>query len=125
MIDPVCGMSVKPGDAAGSNQPLGETYSLCGLGGAAKFRATPDRYLKPEEPAPPASVEVEYTCPMHPEVRQLGPGSCPKCGMALEPREISVEEINPELVDMTRRFRISWALTVPTLLLMFTAHPPV
>jgi Cu+-exporting ATPase len=125
MIDPVCGMSVKPGDAAGSHQHLGETYYFCGLGCATKFRGNPDRYLKPQEPSAPTGGQVEYTCPMHPEVRRLGPGACPICGMALEPRVISVEEINPELVDMTRRFWISLALTVPTLLLMFSAHPPV
>jgi Cu+-exporting ATPase len=125
VIDPVCGMSVIPGDAAGNHQYQGETYHFCGLNCAAKFRADPDRYLKPTEPAPAAGAQVEYTCPMHPEVRQLGPGNCPICGMALEPRGVSGEEINPELVDMTRRFWISLALTVPTLLLMFSAQPPV
>src|SRR5579864_5392638 len=108
--DPVCGMHVKPGEAAGNYNYQDQTYYFCGLGCAAKFRANPDRYLKPKETHPPAGEQVEYTCPMHPEVRQLGPGACPICGMALEPRVASGEEINPELVDMTRRFWISAAL---------------
>jgi Cu+-exporting ATPase len=123
VIDPVCGMSVRPADAAGNQQYQGETYYFCGPGCAAKFRASPDRYLQPGNPTPPTGQQVEYTCPMHPEVRQWGPGTCPKCGMALEPREITGEEINPELVDMKRRFWISLALTVPTLLFMFSAPP--
>ena len=116
--DPVCGMQVKPDQAAGNYNYQGENYYFCGSGCAAKFRANPDRYLKPKELDPPAGEQVEYTCPMHPEVRQPGPGACPKCGMALEPRVASGEEINPELVDMTRRFWISSALTLPLLLLM-------
>jgi Cu+-exporting ATPase len=124
VIDPVCGMHVSPGDAAGNHKHQGETYYFCGGGCAAKFRANPDGYLKPNEPAPPAGGQVEYTCPMHPEVRQLGPGACPICGMALEPREVSGEETNPELVDMTRRFWISVALTLPILLLMVSSLIP-
>src|SRR5437763_8224655 len=125
VIDPVCGMSVTPSSAAGKHQHSGETYYFCGVGCAAKFRANPDRYLRPKEPEAAIGRQVEYTCPMHPEVRQLGPGSCPKCGMALEPREVSGEESNPELVDMKRRFWLSLVLTAPILLLMFSAHPPV
>jgi Cu+-exporting ATPase len=124
VIDPVCGMKVNPSDAAGNHRYQGETYYFCGVGCAAKFRANPDRYLKPKNPTPPAGEQAEYTCPMHPEVRQLGPGVCPKCGMALEPMVATAEEINPELVDMTRRFRISLALTLPTLLLMVSSVVP-
>src|ERR1035438_1991788 len=65
--------------------------------------------------------QVEYTCPMHPEVRQIGPGNCPKCGMALEPREATGEKENSELAGMTRRFWISLALTLPTLSLMVSS----
>src|SRR5713101_8704751 len=91
VVDPVCGMSVSPSKAAGNYEYRGETYYFCSLGCREKFRADPDRYLKSKEPTPATvavtkSVEqVQCTCPMHPEVRQLGPGSCPKCGMALEP----------------------------------------
>ena len=134
-IDPVCGMSVNPSKAAGNYEYRGETYYFCGLGCAEKFRAHPDSYLKPKEPAPIAVAattrggqvggQVEYTCPMHPDVRQMGPGSCPKCGMALEPREATGEEINPELVDMTRRFRIGLVLTIPVFFLEMGSHIPV
>jgi len=88
----------------------------------AKFKSDPDRHLKPPKAATPASPrrgtqEVEYTCPMHPEVRQMGPGTCPKCGMALEPVSISAEvNDNSELKYMTRRFWIGVALTIPVLL---------
>ena len=117
-------MNVVPGTPAGSHSHAGQTYHFCSSGCAAKFRADPDRYLKPKPPTPAAGKQVEYTCPMHPEVRQLGPGTCPICGMALEPRQITGEEINPELEDMTRRFRISLALTVPVLLFMLSAVIP-
>src|SRR4051812_18542189 len=99
--DPVCGMSVEPGKAkGGSHQHAGVTYWFCGPGCRAKFAADPGRFL-----APPAKrVEVDggkYTCPMHPEVVQLGPGSCPICGMALEPIVASLDTgPNPELADL-------------------------
>ncbi len=78
------------------------------------------------EPTVIAAVvdKIEYTCPMHPQIVRPAPGACPICGMALEPREVTGEEINPELVDMTRRFRISLALTLPTLLLMVSSLIP-
>jgi Cu+-exporting ATPase len=124
--DPVCGMSVHVAKAAGTAKHEKRTYFFCGKGCLAKFQADPDRYAKPPElavirPATPSTEKPanekpagEYTCPMHPEVRQIGPGLCPKCGMALEPVEISAEEEdNPELRDMTRRFWISVVLTAP------------
>jgi Cu+-exporting ATPase len=119
--DPVCGMSVHVAKAAGTAKHEKRTYFFCGKGCLAKFEADPIRYIKPPDlavmqPAKPSNVKPpgEYTCPMHPEVRQIGPGACPKCGMALEPVEISAEEEdNPELRDMTRRFWVSVALTVP------------
>jgi P-type Cu+ transporter len=115
--DPVCGMTVDPLQAAASEVYQGQTYHFCSKGCAAKFRADPESYLHPQakldpmepEPEPPAQG-VEYTCPMHPEIRQIGPGSCPKCGMALEPVSVtreSVDEVNPEYTDMLRRFWLS------------------
>ncbi len=121
IIDPVCGMDVTPGDAAGgSAEHAGTTYWFCNPGCRERFIADPARFLKP--PAAPASTSGNdtriYTCPMHPEVRQVGPGSCPKCGMALEPLEVTFDEgPNHELVDMTRRFWGSLVLTVPVLAL--------
>src|SRR5690606_9810207 len=82
----------------------------------------PERYLgnRPEEPVPEGAI---YTCPMHPEIRQQGPGSCPICGMALEPVLISLEtKPNPELIDMTRRFWIGLALTIPVFALEMVSH---
>ena len=112
-IDPVCGMTVDPATAAGSHVHDGETYHFCSNGCLTKFKADPEKYLSPQ-PAEDQPLDVEYTCPMHPEVVQIGPGSCPKCGMALEPKEISLEDQpDPEFIDMKRRFAISSVLTVP------------
>jgi len=117
VIDPVCGMDVTPGDAAGGSAAhAGTTYWFCNPGCRERFVADPARFLHPQQ-AGGKDTRV-YTCPMHPEVRQVGPGSCPKCGMALEPLEVTADEgPNHELVDMTRRFRVSLALTVPVLAL--------
>ena len=171
--DPVCGMQVKE-SSPHRHLHAGHGYRFCSAGCLSKFRADPERYpAKPEVgppppmgPAPPAGAAgATYTCPMHPEVRQQGPGTCPKCGMALEPAEplapahkaewvcpmhpeivrdapgtcpicgMALEqrtatleaENNPELVDMTRRFWVSVALTVPLLVVvmgdMLPAHP--
>ena len=114
MKDPVCGMEVTPDQASGgSAEHSGTTYWFCSPGCREKFVADPARYLGP--PSAPAADPRTYTCPMHPEVRQVGPGSCPKCGMALEPVEATAAEEgpSPELVDMTRRFWVSLALTLP------------
>ncbi|WP_373508432.1 heavy metal translocating P-type ATPase, partial [Thiocapsa sp.] len=84
----------------------------------------PDAYVTSREPAA-SQTDVEYTCPMHPQIRQIGPGSCPICGMALEPRTIVREDApDPELIDMTRRFRISAALTLPVFLLAMSEMLP-
>ncbi|HUP38264.1 MAG TPA: heavy metal translocating P-type ATPase [Candidatus Limnocylindria bacterium] len=121
VTDPVCGMDVTPGDAAGGRaEHAGTTYWFCNPSCRERFIADPARYLGPPEPAPvtPGSGTDTrvYTCPMDPEVRQVGPGSCPKCGMALEPVEVTADEgPSHELVDMTRRFWVSLALTVPVL----------
>jgi Cu+-exporting ATPase len=159
-IDPVCGMTVDPRTAAGSHVHGGRTYWFCSTGCLERFRADPERYLgrgagspamphgpataspagdftcpmHPEvrEPASSAcptcgmalepvtvaapSTRTEWVCPMHPEIVRPGPGTCPICGMALEPRVVTLEEgPNPELLDMTRRFGIGLALTVPVL----------
>ena len=119
--DPVCGMDVDPEQAAGSFEHAGETYHFCSKGCLAKFQAEPERFLGggpvgmahrgAAEPAPSGTL---YTCPMHPEIVQEGPGSCPICGMALEPMiPTADDEPNHELVDMTRRFWICLVLTLP------------
>jgi Cu+-exporting ATPase len=108
--DPVCGMKVDPSKAAASVEYQGVTVYFCSQGCAAKFRGAPEKYAlaKPDEapslPPEKTGPQGEYTCPMHPEIKQIGPGSCPKCGMALEPLEVKAEEANPELADITRRF---------------------
>lgn len=131
--DPVCGMMVDP-DRTGHHAEHGsKTFHFCSARCREKFVAAPERYLKPEaKPAAPEKASqaspqkgIIYTCPMHPEIRQEGPGNCPICGMALEPAGATLEEgPNPELVDMTRRFWIGTALTVPLVLLEFGAHLP-
>jgi Cu+-exporting ATPase len=122
-VDPVCGMTVDPAHAPASREYQGKTYYFCNPGCARKFEADPERYLSGAvEPmdhaeAPPGS-KVEYICPMDPEVVSDRPGSCPKCGMALEPRTVTLDEgPNPELVDMTRRFIVGAVLTVPLIVL--------
>lgn len=89
--DPVCGMTVDPAKAAATVDHQGSIFYFCSQGCATKFRADPEKYLNPKPPTPPTRKEqqTEYICPMDPEVSQLGPGSCPKCGMALEPATIS------------------------------------
>lgn len=165
-IDPVCGMKVIPEKAAGHSDHQGKRFFFCSLGCKNKFDAEPGRYLKPQrtsetetpdghsvqveyicpmdpevhqmgpgscpkcgmalEPATvaPPSVRTEYTCPMHPEIVRSEPGNCPICGMALEPREITGDESNPELRDMTRRFWTSVVMTIPLLLLMASEMLP-
>ncbi|HKN30559.1 MAG TPA: heavy metal translocating P-type ATPase [Roseiarcus sp.] len=122
--DPVCGMSVDPATAKHKADHAGATYYFCSGGCREKFVANPAKYLRPQ-PAKPAAAApgVMYTCPMHPQIRQLGPGSCPICGMALEP-EVPTAETgpNPELVDMRRRFWIGLALAVPVFVLEMAGH---
>ena len=114
--DPVCGMVVKP-DTPYRFEYEGHTYRFCSVGCLEKFQSESEHYLAPEKPEmsvhQPPQAGVEYTCPMHPEVRQVGPGTCPKCGMALEPVAPSAEtEENPELADFRRRFWWTLPLTV-------------
>jgi Cu+-exporting ATPase len=147
-IDPVCGMTVDPARTPHRQQHDGETYSFCSAGCAGEFAADPARYLGRQaaahghnhaaphacchschgahhtpEPAKPVPQGTIYTCPMHPQIRQPAPGNCPICGMALEPEVATGEaEPNPELVDMTRRFWIGLAVTVPVVVLEMGAH---
>ena len=125
--DPVCGMTVDPARAAGSSEYGGTTYYFCNPGCKARFDANPEAYVAGRQPdtvvAAPA-MNAEWTCPMHPEVVRDAPGSCPICGMALEPRTITIEDENPELKDMTRRFWVSAALTVPLVLFAMLRHAP-
>lgn len=116
--DPVCGMKVRPESAKGKSDFEGETYYFCSVKCKTKFDADPKAYLgKKPVPARVEAKNIEYTCPMHPEVRQMGPGNCPICGMALEPATISLdhEEDNSEYLSMRRRFWVSIALTIPLL----------
>jgi Cu+-exporting ATPase len=124
-IDPVCGMKVKIEGAKNTTVHEGQTYYFCNPKCLQKFTADPARYLKPEEapPAAPVAPGTVFTCPMHPEIRQVGPGSCPICGMALEPAEISLDDgPNEELLDMTRRLWIGGALAIPLVALDMGGH---
>jgi P-type Cu+ transporter len=122
VIDPVCGMTVDPHTAKHRVGYRGHTYYFCAAGCRAKFIADPQKYLDKREPEPVVE-SATYTCPMHPEIRQVGPGACPICGMALEP-EIATADTgpNPELADMTQRFWIGLALSVPVTVLEMGAH---
>ena len=162
VVDPVCGMTISPADAVGQVNHQGQTYYFCSESCLNQFRANPSRFLGATKATPTSTTaEAEYTCPMHPEVRQKGPGACPKCGMALEPvsvapvtktewtcpmhpeivrdapgscpicgmalepQTVTLEEgQNPELVDMSRRFWMSAALTLPLLLIAMSDYIP-
>ena len=149
-VDPVCGMTVDPESAAGSFQHKNKTYYFCSPHCLRKFTEDPERYLnKPAEPMPVRPVGIErskphpglpsfdktlnsehstgsaYTCPMHPEVVREAPGSCPICGMALEPRTAALDqEENPELREMSLRFWVSLALSLPLLLIAMSEFIP-
>ncbi|WP_442295884.1 heavy metal translocating P-type ATPase [Terrabacter sp. RAF57] len=138
--DPVCGMDVDPATSEHHLERDGHDYYFCSPGCRARFEARPDAYLTGpaghagsghdhrehdhhdrEDPAGTAAAPsdvTEWTCPMHPEIRQPGPGTCPICGMALEPVSVTADSgPNPELADMTRRFKVAVALTIPVLVL--------
>ena len=122
MLDPVCGMMVDPHTAKHRADHHGHTFYFCSAGCRTKFISDPQKYLGVREPEPVREGAI-YTCPMHSEIRQVGPGACPICGMALEP-EIAGTETgpNPELIDMTRRFWIGLVLTLPVFTLEMGAH---
>ena len=122
--DPVCGMTVDPHTAKHRHTYEGRPYYFCAARCKDKFAADPAKYLQPAPQTAPAVAEgAIYTCPMHPEVRQPGPGSCPICGMALEPETVSADAPpNPELADMTRRMWIGLALALPVVALEMGGH---
>ena len=108
--DLVCGMTVDPATTKHHAHHADQDYHFCSAGCRTKFVADPERYLSPNPPAAEEDIPegTIYTCPMHPEIRQEGPGSCPICGMALEPETISLDSgPDPEYIDMRRRFWIS------------------
>ncbi|WP_306286559.1 heavy metal translocating P-type ATPase [Sphingomonas sp. Ant20] len=124
VTDPVCGMTIDSAKTAHHAEHAGQSYHFCSAGCRTKFVAKPDAYLgdkpKPEAKATPGAI---WTCPMHPQIRQEGPGTCPICGMALEPEEPSLDdEPNPELVDFTRRLWVAGVLAVPLLAISMVAE---
>jgi Cu+-exporting ATPase len=122
-LDPVCGMSVDPATSKHRFDHRGETYHFCSAGCRTKFAADPQAYLDNSKPKAAAPAGAIYTCPMHPQIRQVGPGSCPICGMALEPEVASLDTPpNPELADMTRRFWIGLMLSLPAVVLEMGGH---
>ncbi len=130
VTDPVCGMTVDPGTAAASFVHDGRTWYFCCMRCQEKFAANPQQYIsgRPGNASVPADASAEYTCPMHPEVLQTGPGICPKCGMAMEPLIAQPEEgPSTEERDMSIRFRIGMVLGFPVFLIamadMFPANP--
>jgi P-type Cu+ transporter len=122
--DPVCGMTVDPHTARHRREHGGRTYYFCAARCAEKFEAEPQAYLGPEQAKPgPASKDAIYTCPMHPEIEQIGPGDCPICGMALEPKTVTIEEgPSAESRDMSRRSWVSAALSLPLLVWVMGDH---
>src|SRR5882757_4805046 len=121
--DPVCGMSVDPQTAKHRFACKGQDYFFCSGRCRERFEAEPDKFLQPKRPEPAAPAGTIYTCPMHREIRQIGPGACPICGMALEPEQISLDDKpDPELIDMTRRFWIALALTLPVFVIDMGGH---
>ena len=127
VTDPVCGMTVDPVTSRHRFEHLGEMFHFCSARCREKFMAAPANYLtKSEQPSLLAPKGTAYTCPMHPEIRRDGPEACPICGMALEPLTVSAEAgPNIELIDMTRRFWIGGALSLPVVVLEMGAHVPV
>lgn len=124
-LDPVCGMTVDPATAKHRFAYKELDYFFCSAGCRTRFEAEPEKFLAPKSSMPEEKLPegTIYTCPMHPDVRQVGPGSCPICGMALEPETVSLDDApDPELMDMTRRLWIALALTLPVFVIEMTAH---
>jgi P-type Cu+ transporter len=123
--DPVCGMTVDPALTPHSATHGGQAFHFCCAGCRTKFDADPERYLTPHDadPEPLSSARAIYTCPMHPQVRQVGPGACPICGMALEPATVTLDDApNPELADFSRRFWVGLALAAPLVAIDMGGH---
>jgi Cu+-exporting ATPase len=125
VVDPVCGMTVDPETSAYHSGYQGNIFHFCSAGCRTKFEAAPEHYLDTSKATQHAELPkgTIYTCPMHPQIRQAGPGNCPICGMALEPEVASLDAPpNPELADMTRRFWIGAALSLPVVALEMGGH---
>ena len=126
--DPVCGMRVEPQSSAHHFDHNGQTYWFCCSGCRIKFQADPEKYLNRDSTAADEAADLpegtQFTCPMHPEVVQVGPGDCPLCGMSLQPMEpvLSAEEENHELVDFTKRLRVGIVLGLPVVVLAMAPH---
>ena len=124
--DPVCGMKTMA-DPARLVENAGVNYYFCSLKCVEKFRANPQQYLTPSVTSPStghAAKNTSYTCPMHPQIQQAGPGACPICGMALEPMDATAQADNSELKEMTRRFWVSLALSLPLLFITMSEFIP-
>jgi Cu+-exporting ATPase len=125
VIDPVCGMTVDPATTAHTAQFEEKTFYFCSAGCRTKFEADPQKYLNKDPKAAPAPMAAGtiYTCPMHAQIRQVGPGACPICGMALEPETVTADSgPNPEYADMRRRFWIGLVLALPVFVLEMGGH---
>lgn len=127
VTDPVCGMQVDPRRTQHRVEHAGHTHFFCSAKCRTKFEAEPGRYMDGPDRVARSEAEASdtiFTCPMHPQIRQPGPGSCPICGMALEPEVTTAEDSgpNPELVDFTRRFWIGLILTLPVFVLEMGGH---
>jgi Cu+-exporting ATPase len=125
VTDPVCGMKVDPATTSHHATHAGTDFHFCSARCRDKFVADPQVYTKPKPTAPPTPVDggTIYTCPMHPQIRQVGPGACPICGMALEPETVTADSgPNAELADMTRRFWVALVLTLPVFALEMGGH---
>jgi Cu+-exporting ATPase len=121
--DPVCGMTVDPATSKHRFDYHGATYHFCSAGCRTKFAADPQAYLDKSKPKAAVPEGAIYTCPMHPQIRQVGPGNCPICGMTLEPEVASLDTPpNPELADMTRRFWVGLVLSLPAVVLEMGGH---
>ncbi len=121
--DPVCGMTVDPATAGQRVEHAGHIHYFCGTRCRERFEADPARYLKPAPAPPPTGAAGQWTCPMHPQIVRSEPGSCPICGMALEPTSPAAGDMpNPELRDMTRRFWVGVALSAPLVIIAMTEH---
>jgi Cu+-exporting ATPase len=124
VTDPVCGMAVDPEATPHHAEHAGQAFHFCSAGCRARFAADPGKFLEADQvPAPAAPAGTIYTCPMHPQIRQAGPGSCPICGMALEPELVTPDAgPNPELADMSRRFWVGLVLALPVFALEMGGH---
>jgi Cu+-exporting ATPase len=118
-------MKIDAATAPRHHTHAGRLYHFCSDGCRTKFAAQPEKFLVAARPSPQLAEATVYTCPMHPQIRQAAPGSCPICGMALEPLTAGEDSgTSPELIDMTRRFWIGAALTIPVVILEMGGHAP-